>query len=493
MKSIGFIILFSSFLVSCQEEEIRPAPGLLHAVRGENPGIYDQQGRYMLLRGVNYNVLGDYWQGNPGLAATKPYEANDIAMMAKYGFNCIRLLFSWSELEPERGVYNYDYIREIKTVIEEAVKHDIYVMIDMHQDAWGKYIVSPVSEACEFPNKGWDGAPEWATITDGASTCTTNGSRETAPAVYHAFQNFWDNTDGIQDACIGAWQALVRETAQYPNVVGYDLLNEPGLGYKDLNQEGNRMGLYYDRLIKAIREAERNSGNPEHIIFFENSVTWKGGLPPYVPDPNFTREKNIVFAPHNYFEVITQDILTIEQGFELYDALSKLFKMTMLIGEWGVFGDPAVDVEKLKRFCASEDKYLVGSTWWQWSQAPGDPHGISWDGTSYANTSMHLIEVDQAGNFTGNVNDIYLKVLSRTRPNAICGKPKKLISNPDDGTMQFEAKTTKPGITTLWIPDRFGEPKISGTNCALKSLDKTEGGYIASVTVAGDYQITVSF
>jgi endoglycosylceramidase len=493
VKRIVFYIVVCLSVFSCQKAVVTSSKGLLYAVRGENPGIYDQQGRYILLRGVNYNVLGDYWQGNPDVATTKSYEPGDIALMAKYGFNCIRLLFNWSKLEPERGVYNYDYIREIKTVIEEAAKYDIYVMIDMHQDAWGKYIVSPVPAACANPNKGWDGAPEWATITDGASTCTTDGSRETAPAVYYAFQNFWDNTDSIQDACIGAWQALVKETAQYPNVVGYDLINEPGLGYKPLQQEGHRMGLYYDKLIKAVRTAENASGGLEHIIFFEGAVTWKGGLPPYMPEPNFTREKNIVFAPHHYFEVITQGILTVEQGYELYDGLAKLYKTTFLVGEWGVFGDPAVDVFKLKRFCASEDKYLVGSTWWQWAQAPGDPHGISWDGASYSNTSMHLIEVDKSGNFTGNVNDVYLKVLSRPRPNAIHGYPKKFISDPDNGMMHLQATATRPGNTTLWIPDRFGEPVISGTNSNMTDLLKVAGGYLATVAVSGAYTIDVAY
>ena len=91
------------FFLSCKKETSPTKPQeLLYSVRGTDPGIYDQQGRYILLRGVNYNVLGDYWQGNPAVAATKQYDADDIRMMAKYGVNCIRLLFHWSKLEPVR-------------------------------------------------------------------------------------------------------------------------------------------------------------------------------------------------------------------------------------------------------------------------------------------------------------------------------------------------------------------------------------------------------
>jgi endoglycosylceramidase len=493
MKNKYLLFILSCVLISCQKEKNNTnSMDLLHAVRGTDPGIYDQQGRYVLLRGVNYNALGDYWQGNPALATTKQYEPSDIALMAKYGVNCIRLLFSWSKLEPERGVYNYDYIRQLQRAIEEAAKYNIYILLDMHQDAWGKYIATPTSVVCDHPNRGWDGAPEWATITDSTSTCTIDGGRESAPAVVHAFGNFWDNTNGIQDACIGAWQALVKETGRYSNVVGYDLINEPGLGYKPLGQESSKMGKYYDKLIKGIRSAENEARALKHIIFFEMSITWNGNALPFIPDANFTNDQNIIFAPHLYFEAISNE-LTIEQGYELVEGVSKLFGTNMFVGEWGFFGDPAIDVSKLKRFAIQEDKYLAGSTWWQWSQAPGDPHGISWDGTQYGDLSMALIELDKNGIFTGNTNDIYLNVLNRVRPIAICGKTKSLVSDPDNGTMQLDAKATTPGITTLWIPDRFGEPKISGENVLLKKLQKINGGYHAEIEVSNEYKLIVGY
>ena len=493
MKKLFVSITVLLCLLSCQKESTVLFPDrILHAGQGAVPGIYDQDGRYMILRGVNYNSLGDYWQGNANVATTKTYTPDDIRMMSSYGFNCIRLLFSWSKLEPERGKYNYDYIRQLKEVIEEAAKYNIYILLDMHQDAWGKYIVTPSDVVCDKPNRGWDGAPDWATITDGESTCTTDGSRESAPAVYHAFQNFWDNTNGIQDACINAWSVLVKETAKYGNVVGYDLLNEPGLGYKPINEEARKLSTYYGKCTRTIREAENEGRGLEHIIFFEMSVTWNGQPVPFIPFPDFTNDKNIIYAPHTYFEAIS-DQLTIEQGIDLLRTLSKLYNTAMFLGEWGFFGNPADDVSKVKRFCKKEDEYLIsGSTWWQWAQSPGDPHGMSWDGTQYGNTSMHLIELDVNGNFTGNKNDLYLNVLSRSKPVAIFGKPIKLQSNPADGTMYLEAKGTGNGSTVLWIPDRFGEPKITGNNILSSIITKVEGGYTTEVSVKDSYSITVS-
>ena len=493
MRKIPVFFILCLLLFSCKKEGVNTIPEtLLYAKRGENPGIYDQQGRFIILRGVNYNVLGDYWQGNVSVANTKPYEESDIKMMASYGVNCVRLLFSWSKLEPVQGQYNQNYINQIKSVIETAAKYNIYVLLDMHHDAWGKYIVTPLTETCEKPNKGWDGAPDWATITDGVSTCTVDGSRESAPAVYHAFQNFWDNTNGIQDAAINAWKTLVKQTAKYSNVIGYDLLNEPNLGYKPINQEAAKLGNYYRKTINAIRTAEQEANAFRHIIFFEMSVTWNGQPIPFIPFPDFTTDENIIFAPHHYFESISY-LLTIEQGLDLLYGLSKLFKTGTFVGEFGFFGNPGADVEKYKRFAKKEDANFSGSTWWQWAQAPGDPHGISWDGTQYDNTSMHLIEIDKQGNFTGNKNEFYLNVLNRTRPNAICGTPVKLLSNPDDGTMELQAKSIQEGITSLWVPDRFGEPIITGDNIFSATVSKTQGGYLVDVEVKGNYTIFVRF
>jgi endoglycosylceramidase len=207
----------------------------------------------------------------------------------------------------------------------------------------------------------------------------------------------------------------------------------------------------------------------------------------------FTSDRNIVFSPHNYFEVITQGILTIEQGFALYDALSKQYQTTMLVGEWGVFGDPAVDVVKLKRFAAAEDFYLAGSTWWQWCQAPGDPHGINWEGNSYGATSMHLVEVAADGSYTGNRNHIYLDVLSRARPLALPGRPLSFTSDPESGEMNLSAATATAGAALLWIPDRFGMPVITGLNIGDVSITPVDGGYHAVVSVSGNYTVNITY
>ena len=488
------LLILCLFFFSCNNDEqaIDTSGLLLKAERYHNPGVYDQQGRYMLLRGVNLNTLGDYWEANPNVPATAPYEADHFRLMASYGFNVVRLLVHWSELEPERGQYNYEYIAEIQQAIEDAANQGIYTLLDMHQDAWGKYVASSEEENCEFPAVGWDGAPLWATLDEGASTCK-EGSRESAPIVATSFRNLWNNTDGIQDAFIAMWQELVRNTAHYPMVVGYDAFNEPSLGNGSYFTQGNRYATFLDKLVKAIRVAENESGGLEHIFFFETTVTWNGQEVPATPGFGFTNDDNIVFAPHNYFEVIIQDLLTLEQGAQLFQTLANQYGTHCFIGEWGVFNNLLGNLPKLKRFAVVEDEFLMGSTWWQWCQAPGDPHGINWAGDSYSQTSLHLVEIDASGNYTGVINELYLNVLGRSRPLAIHGKPVTFSSNPDDGTMYLKAKSDVQGETILWVSDRFGTPIISGVGVELNETLQVEGGYHVSVKVDGVYEVAINF
>ncbi len=253
-------------------------------------------------------------------------------------------------------------MRRLQQVIEDAADHGIYVLLDMHQDAWSKHIVSPAEENCESPSNGWDGAPLWATIDEGASTCT-DGRRESAPIIFTSFRNFWNNTDGIQDAFIAMWQELVRHTAHYSTVLGYDAFNEPSLGNGNLFSQANNYARFLDKLVEAIRDTEHEVGGFEHIFFFETTITWNGQEVPTIPTFGFTNESNLVFAPHNYFEVIIQDIFTLEQGAALFQGLADQFGTHCFIGEWGVFGNPTSQLPKMKRFAAAEDHHFMGSTW----------------------------------------------------------------------------------------------------------------------------------
>ena len=174
--------------------------------------IVDDQGRDVLLRGANVNSLGEYWQGVPSIPTTIPLTEADWAEMAAHGFSVIRLLISWSKVEPTRGVFDQGYLDQVDGYVRAAAAHGIYSVIDMHQDAYSATISTTDPSTCPagtHPAKGWDGAPAWATLTDGLSTCIT-GDRNSSPAVTRAWNNFYDDVDGIRGEFAAAWGTVAE-------------------------------------------------------------------------------------------------------------------------------------------------------------------------------------------------------------------------------------------------------------------------------------------
>ena len=270
--------------------------------------IVDDQGRDVLLRGANVNSLGEYWQGVPSIPTTIPLTEADWSEMAAHGFSVIRLLISWSKVEPTRGVFDQGYLDQVDGYVRAAAAHGIYSVIDMHQDAYTATISTADPSTCPagtHPAKGWDGAPAWATLTDGLSTCVT-GDRNSSPAVTRAWNNFYDDVDGIRGEFAAAWGAVAARFAGRPEVAGYDLLNEPEVSRPSADLQGP-----YDDLLRtvglAIRSAE--AGAPfAHLLIAEPAIPAADpsrGL--VIPDVGAIGlgTKGIVASVHNYAESIT--------------------------------------------------------------------------------------------------------------------------------------------------------------------------------------------
>jgi len=470
-----------------------PALARLHATRGATPMVVDAAGRQVLLRGVNVNGLGDYYQGNATYPTVLPLTDDDFREMAQYGFNTIRLVLSWSALEPEPDRISEGYLSRIRAAVDAAKRHGLYVVLDMHQDAWGKYIASPPGTVCapgREPSIGWDGAPEWATFTDGKGTCRVTGVRELAPAVGAAFNNFYDDRDGIQTHLIRTWAALVRAFASEDAVAGYDLFNEPHFA-TGLSGTAPRLAAFYTRLVDAIRSAEGTAGGFSHIVFFEPVITWPS---PDTAPPNFTDDPNIVFAPHNYAESITGfNMLTIEQGFTRAAADAAQYGTTFWIGEWGWFSDPPQTQEKVVRYAREEDRHHVGGVWWQWKQACGDPHSIGTPGGEPPPELLHFHRSTCPGDAQRGVVDEWAVILSRPYPRAAPGQLVTLESDGLAGKLHLTGNTTATGADLdLWVPDRGrGTPRITGTGIGPPRIVDVPGGYRVFAPVSGNYAVAV--
>ena len=469
-----------------QAASVAPLPGL-SAIRGPEARVVDDKGRQVLLRGVNLNVLGDYFQANAKYPSVIPATDSDWAEMAADGFNVVRLLVSWSALEPTKGAFDTAYVARIHEAVNAAKAHGIYVVLDMHQDAYGKFVASPVGTTCPDPAKpgiGWDGAPEWATITGGADTCAAVGVRELAPAVMKAFDNFYADTDGIQTELTKTWASLAGEFATEPAIAGYDLFNEPNWG-TDSDSSGAKLGAFTQKTIAAIRSAETAAGGTSHIAFFEPVVLWpkQGTLPPVasISDPN------VVFAPHGYNDSIQGG--TNAEGFASAAASAATYGTTFWIGEYGWFGTPAADAVKVTQYAAQEDQYRVGGAWWQWKQACGDPHSVGARDAEPPPALVHLHHTTCPGDVNGGPVTEFVTILSRAYPRFAPGQLTNLTSDPATGVFSISgAATSADGGSDLdvWIPDGGrGKPTLSGCGLGPIDIQMVDGGYRATAAVQG--------
>jgi len=450
----------------------------VHSVGGERPHFEDGSGREVLLRGVNVNSFGDYFQADPKLPSTVPVTDRDWDSMAALGFSAVRFIVSWSALEPQKGVYDQAYIDKVRTGIEKAGKRGIYVVVDMHQDAWGKYIASPAGQVCSDDAEaaiGWDGAPEWATFKGNGTTdtCRAKGARELSEAVGQSFRDFYADKDGIRTALANAWGHLAGKLADEPAVVGYDLLNEPN-GVEELATQRVKYEAFLNDSITAIRTAETAAKIEPRIAFVEPIVLWP--LPNTAPNVGFTADKQIAFAPHNYFDSISK-LLTLEAGFTASADYAKKLGAPLWIGEYGWWDDGAENMAKLRRYAKAEDEHVLGGAWWQWRQACGDPHTLD-NPERKTSDQLHLNGVTCPGDGDKGITKAYALVLSRAFPRSAPGIIDSIASDPDARTLQVTGTPTGAGALVVWVPDNGkGTPKVTVVGLTDVKTEAVPGGF----------------
>ncbi|MFG2820257.1 cellulase family glycosylhydrolase [Kitasatospora sp. NPDC048365] len=469
--------------------------------------ISDVNGRQVLLRGVNVNQLVDYYAPTPGRETVRPLGDDDFAAMAALGFNVVRLSVSWSALEPSRGQFDHAYLDRIRATVDTAARHGLYTDIDMHEDAWGKALAAPAGTDCpagSTPALGYDGAPAWATLDDGASRCQEL-SRDLLPATTRAFTAFYHDSAGIQTELVRTWELLARTFADNPAVAGYGLLNEPGVGEDAPATSSVLLGAYQDRAVRAIRAAERQSpGGFPHLVFLEPSVLWSGLGFDAVPAPGFSDDPYLVFAPHLYSSSITMDtslgltLVSVERGFALAQQQARAYRMPLWTGEWGWFGsttganpDPSGDPTMLRRFAAAEDRARIGDAFWAWKQACGSP-----ESDQTATLVGNLIPVDCATGHDAPPSPATTAVLSRAYPRAAPGTLTSLTSDPATGSFSLTGTTpttpaTGPSCTLdIWYPGP-NEPSPATEGLTAVTIRQVPGGHRITACATGPYRLSV--
>ena len=374
--------------------------------------------------------------------STSPGSGNDFAQLRSLGFNVIRLVLNWSQLEPQPGAYSATYIQRVEQVVGWARQQGIYVILDMHQDQYSRYILpgkpSTLPAGCTSSGGG-DGAPAWAVFTDGKPACALFGESDLNPAEGAAFYNFWQNHTvpsaqgaapgpGLQDHYIGALVALAKAFETSSTVLGYEVMNEPQPGslsslpvenlYTATAQD---LFPFYQRVIEALTGVR--DGLPTCPATEPTSLTNACAYPqlakvsrqqifvepmayrnlvdfsPQVSKP-ITQYPNLVWAPHIYTHAFTLDQFigypiarspfppSYTFGYQTAEAEAQAMHAAVFTTEFG--DSSSTDSAVLAGETAAQEATLTGGTVWAWkglSSSMGTCWCVRWQHSTYQTTA----------------------------------------------------------------------------------------------------------
>ena len=261
--------------------------------------ILDENGRQLILRGVNLGGDSKIPFGLPGKETEQDFLNTDAEASAKVSFvgrpfpieeaeshfkrlkkagmTFLRMIITWEAIEHEGpGIYDEAYLAYLRKILLAADKEGILVFIDPHQDVWSRWT-------------GGDGAPAWTMEKLGMNlnNCDITGSAITRQrySLYHKNKKYpngipypkmiWPsnynryaaatmfslffagktfapqiNIDGLniqdwlQNCYIAAFKHAQRRLKNCTAIAGWGSMNEPHygfIGHKNLNNAEDPM------------------------------------------------------------------------------------------------------------------------------------------------------------------------------------------------------------------------------------------------------------
>ena len=429
------------------------------------PYLYDSEGRVVFFHGVAavYKYPPYELYPDPG----KPWNLSvaDASLMARLGFNMVRLGMTWSGLEPGTAPANDPaicargkptnsnqfsravldrYLARLTRTVDLLGRFHIYTILDMHQDVYNEMFDG-------------EGAPRWAVCTNAVPNVDPPGrwSLEYATkAAGIAFHHFWDNNvrGDLQGQYDQVWGDVAHAFSGNHWVLGYDPFNEPFS--TSLIRVGDE---HFDAQLECFYTGTGHIGtpshgapplhcpaddpangviptilanDPRHLIFDEPDNYASRGLPTYIGPmdlPNFVFNVHIYCGarspvtgnPTNPATCAAQDAHSL--GVRASDrpemaSATQPGGPAWFVSEFGASSDPQL----LASITAAMDARRVGWAYWAWKYY-GDPTGSAAESLVMANGRLRSTA----------------RVLSRAYPQAVAGTPIRYSFSPATGVFDM--------------------------------------------------------
>jgi len=417
------------------------------------------------------------------------FSASDASLMARLGFDVVRLGMPWSGLEPGKANANDPaicdpgkptnphqlnlttldrYLTHLKQTVDLLGRYHIFTILDMHQDVY---------------NQAFDGegAPSWAVCTNHVAMTDPPGrwsGEYSTTAARVAFGHFWNNDvrGDLQGQYDQVWGYVAKAFRGDAWVIGYDPFNEPYstslVPYRGEHFDAQLQCFYTGTKYIKIQltgaptlHCPRNdpasgvvptilANDPSHLVFDEPDNYGTSG---YVTFLGPMRLRNLVYNVHLYCGArspVTGNPTNVSLcASQAARSLGKRHRdrpemashtqpggPAWLVTEFGATSSAAY----LASVTALMDDEQVGWIYWSWKYY-GDPTGSA---------AESLVMSDGRLKATA-------RVLSRTYPEAVAGRPISFDYAP--GTDVFHLAYTPnhriQAPTVVFVPTQIHYPR----------------------------------
>ncbi len=280
---------------------------------------------------------------------------DDLALLdplASWGVNVVRLLFTWEAFEPERERYDDSYLDYIERVIDACQARGAWVILDVHQDAFSRFSTSGCGE----------GFPRWALPADVTPLSPDNGERCTSwnlqmivdLETHRSWQAFHANENGVRDRYLALLDRLGERFGSHPNLLGFDMLNEPW------GDEKTEIGPLYEAAARVLRARA-----PQALLFVSPHALTSGGLDTELVRPSFD---NFVFSPHYYDGGVLllgywggEDLTAL---FDRMQGVADVWGVPLLLGELGAPAEAQGGLDYVDALYAQLDRHFASAAHW---------------------------------------------------------------------------------------------------------------------------------
>lgn len=434
--STSFFVATLTCLSACDDPPQPCAPPVELSdlrLRADGRVLRDAAGRVVLLRGINtggrskdppFMPFEFAEAGQPAPPFEKALEIY-ADRLVDWGLNVARVPFSWEALEPTRGTYDAAWLARYVALVRALGARNIRVIVDFHQDVFHRAFCG-------------DGFPEWA-LPPGDLPAPPNcrfwfTGYLTHAGVRAAYDRFWAGEDDLQIAFEAMWQHMAATLWQEPNVIGFEVINEPGWGTAEPDAWAREvLAPFYARLAGVIREVA-----PEALIFVDSTGAEALDAETALPRPD---APGIVFAPHFYVpSVILQGRWDgsgdIAGALARWSAVGGAWDAPVLLGEFGVPPEEGA-VDYVRQHYAALDVLGMHATIWEYS------------------TSTHVWNEETLSVTTPDGREYpTVDAFVRPYPAAVAGEVSLFRFDPQARTAELRVAAEPGGVTEVRLPAR---------------------------------------